>query len=176
MAQPVLFVTCDYEARNAHDDETSNHPMVHCNRSISWNELTRSEKNRYKRQLHARKQKSSVIDVVKNGPVLIKEPTKRRHFVRYVARPIPVFAMKWTGINAKALNDGLAAYKKDYNLKDGDILGEFTVRKVNGIDELFIVTMEGSLSDPIKPGNYIVIGMKNELYPCDAEIFETKYV
>lgn len=70
MAQHVLYGISDDEARKAHDDETSNHPMVHCNRSISWNELTRSEKNRFKRSMHLKRQGRSLSDVIKNGPVL----------------------------------------------------------------------------------------------------------
>lgn len=169
----VLYGISDADAQEAHDAE-SDHPTIHCNRFISWNELSRSEKNRYKRQLHLKRQ-GKPLDVVKNGPAIVKEKSARRYFTRYVARPMPVFALKWTGINIKALNEGLEAYKKDNKLKDSDIIGKLAIRKENGINELFIVTMEGSLSDPIKPGNYIIIGMKNELYPCDKEIFEAKY-
>lgn len=87
-------------------------------------------------------------------------------FDRYVARPLPVFAMQWTGDNAFLLNEALEEYKKKNKLTDTDIIGRFTMQD----GALYIITMEGALSEPIRVGNYIVIGMRHELYPCDRAI------
>lgn len=35
-------------------------------------------------------------------------------------------------------------------------------------------TLEGTMSG--KPGDYLVKGIKGELYPCDKEIFEETYI
>lgn len=42
------------------------------------------------------------------------------------------------------------------------------------IDEPFIVeTMEGLMKG--KAGDYLIVGVKGEAYPCDKEIFEETY-
>lgn len=39
--------------------------------------------------------------------------------------------------------------------------------------KLNVYTLEGLMT--AKPGSYIIRGIKGELYPCDAEIFESSY-
>ena len=52
---PVLYGITDAEAAKAYDDEASNDPIVHCNRFPGWNELSRIEKNRFKRSMHLKR-------------------------------------------------------------------------------------------------------------------------
>jgi hypothetical protein len=43
----------------------------------------------------------------------------------------------------------------------------------NSEDGLFIHTLEGTMR--AKKGDYIIKGVRGELYPCDKEIFEDTY-
>lgn len=52
---PVLYGITDAEAAKAYDAETSNDPIVHRNRFPGWNELSRIEKNRFKRSMHLKR-------------------------------------------------------------------------------------------------------------------------
>lgn len=49
------------------------------------------------------------------------------------------------------------------------------VRDFNGnfVCQLDIVTKEGKMR--LMPGDYLIMGLKGELYPCDSEIFELSY-
>lgn len=43
----------------------------------------------------------------------------------------------------------------------------------NGADPLKIKTLEGELT--VSPGDWIIRGVKGELYPCKPDIFEATY-
>lgn len=76
--------------------------------------------------------------------------------MRYVKKPIPIEALQWTGDN----------YMEICNLA-GQVLS---------VDEggfLIIPTMEGNLQ--AKPTDWIIKGVKGEIYPCDDEIFQMTY-
>jgi len=78
--------------------------------------------------------------------------------MQYVKKPIAVDAFKWEDINiipewfAKAVFEGTV-------IIDGDAV--------------FIKTLEGVMK--AEKGTWIIRGVKGELYPCKAEIFEETY-
>jgi len=40
-------------------------------------------------------------------------------------------------------------------------------------DEFYVETLEGIMKG--KAGDYLIVGVKGELYPCDREVFEETY-
>ena len=45
--------------------------------------------------------------------------------------------------------------------------------KVDGVDVLLIATLEGTMRAAV--GDWIIRGVKGELYPCKPDIFEATY-
>lgn len=78
--------------------------------------------------------------------------------MQYVKKPIAVDAFKWEDISiipewfAKAVFEGAV-------IVDGDTV--------------FIKTLEGVMK--AEKGTWIIRGVKGELYPCKADIFEETY-
>ena len=75
---------------------------------------------------------------------------------RYRTKPCEIEAIQWTGENLIELLDW----------GQGNILW-------NDVDDLFIDTLEGRLKADIN--DYIIKGLKGELYPCKPDVFEKKY-
>jgi hypothetical protein len=48
-----------------------------------------------------------------------------------------------------------------------------TIKAVKIVEEFEVVTLEGRMKG--KPGDYLAQGIKGELYPVDARIFEETY-
>lgn len=76
---------------------------------------------------------------------------------RYVKKPIPITAIRWTGENHMELAD----------FTHGKCL--FTV----GEPSIVIPTLEGNMK--AYAGDYIVCGVDGEFYPCRQDIFEKTY-
>lgn len=78
---------------------------------------------------------------------------------RYVKKPIPVEAIQFTGDNIEEIWD------------------EFSAAHVYGPVEddpnAYILTLEGRMRCNI--GDYIIRGVRGELYPCAKDIFEETY-
>lgn len=75
-------------------------------------------------------------------------------------RPVVIAAIQWTGLNVHRIWD------------------EFTAEHVYGPtevnpDQLIITTLEGKMHANI--GDWIIRGIKGELYPCRADIFAETY-
>lgn len=54
-----------------------------------------------------------------------------------------------------------------------DALENGTMHSMNGSDPLIIKTLEGDHT--VSPGDYIIQGVKGELYPCKPDIFKATY-
>lgn len=82
---------------------------------------------------------------------------------RYVKKPIPIEAVQWTGTNTKELME----FSKDVRFiyHDG---GDGNVST-----EMYVQTLEGDLYAKI--GDFILKGIRGEVYPCAKEIFEATY-
>lgn len=52
-------------------------------------------------------------------------------------------------------------------------LEDGTAHYTNGADPLILETLEGPLT--VSPGDWIIQGVKGELYPCKPDIFATTY-
>lgn len=48
-----------------------------------------------------------------------------------------------------------------------------TIEPTNGTDPFIIHTLEGDMT--VAPGDWIIKGVKGELYPCKPDIFEQTY-
>lgn len=87
-------------------------------------------------------------------------------------KPVVIEAVQWTGDEAQHLPEWLPAVAKE--------LGEFEEaayvppgsiwRKGN---ELWIGTLEGGMK--ASPGDWIIKGVKGEIYPCKPDIFAATY-
>lgn len=75
---------------------------------------------------------------------------------KYRKKPVEIEAIQWTGENAKEI---LAFAKDSYIDKDN-----YTLK---------IDTLEGT--HIASRGDYIIKGVKGELYPCKPDIFEMTY-
>lgn len=54
-----------------------------------------------------------------------------------------------------------------------EALAQGTARYVNGGDPLLLRTLEGTLT--VSPGDWIIRGVKGELYPCKPDVFDVTY-
>ena len=80
--------------------------------------------------------------------------------MKYRKKPVVIEAVKWTGENEAEIGDlsNDATYTFDYSVKP-------TV--------LTIDTLEGTHLANV--GDFIIRGVKGELYPCKPDIFEMTY-
>lgn len=78
---------------------------------------------------------------------------------RYVAKPVEVTGIVWTGDN----------FHEIWNFCRGNA----NQRKINGEKVLFIETLEGSSRAQI--GDVILMGTQGEFYPCKPAVVEAKY-
>ena len=75
--------------------------------------------------------------------------------MRYRKKPVEIEAVQWNGHN----------YLEITQLTRGEF------RAIN--DKLFIETLEGMMCANV--GDYIIKGVKGELYPCKPDIFDQTY-
>lgn len=84
---------------------------------------------------------------------------------RYRKKPIVIEAVRYTGrgnVEGHAPPDWLwEAFEKGI------------ATATNGGDPLLLATLEGPLT--VAPGDWIIQGIKGELYPCKPDIFEATY-
>jgi hypothetical protein len=74
---------------------------------------------------------------------------------KYRKKPVIIEAIQWTGNNVKEVREFIG-----YN---GFVKGDY-------VD---IGTLEGPMAASL--GDYIIKGVKNEIYPCKPDIFEQTY-
>lgn len=78
---------------------------------------------------------------------------------KYVSKPVVIEAIKWDG-GLRTFNEIASMYTGEQKLVwDGK--------------GLVIPTLEGDMKADY--GDYIIRGIKGELYPCKPDIFEEKY-
>lgn len=80
--------------------------------------------------------------------------------MRYRKRPLEIEAILWTGFNLEPVAEFLGETP------------EFTW-DVNGSRGIMLQTLEGKIV--ASQGDYIIRGIKGELYPCKPDIFESTY-
>lgn len=79
---------------------------------------------------------------------------------KYRKKPVIIEAIKWTGNNEQEIIDFAA---NSYRL----------IKFLNFEQNIAIETLEGTMI--ANKGDYIIKGIKNELYPCKADIFKQTY-
>ena len=84
---------------------------------------------------------------------------------KFRKKPVVIEAVKYEG--AGNFKDGAVPDWMWAALEDG------TMQATNGSDPLIIKTLEGDHT--AAPGDYIIQGIKGELYPCKPDIFEATY-
>lgn len=87
---------------------------------------------------------------------------------KYRKKPVVVEAMQFTGKNALEV----MTWANTFATGESSIPA-FGEDFVTGLQELTIKTLEGT--HEATPGDYIIRGVKNELYPCKPDIFEQTY-
>jgi hypothetical protein len=80
--------------------------------------------------------------------------------MKYRKKPVEVEVIHWTGDN----QDEVLAFAKS---------GEREVKVVAAKDYLQIFTLEGVMT--ADPGDWIIRGVRGELYPCKPDIFDATY-
>ncbi len=78
--------------------------------------------------------------------------------MKYRKKPVVIEAIQYNGNNRDEILVKL-------NL---DSIGEDFIS-----DDLLIETLEGEMR--ARPGDYIIKGVKGEIYPCKADVFELTY-
>ena len=83
--------------------------------------------------------------------------------MKFIKKPVVIDAVQWNGDNLGEVFDGLGL--QEANLKS-------VYESANG-GLLYIRTLEGKMH--ADRGDWIIKGVKGELYPCKPDIFELTY-
>ena len=79
--------------------------------------------------------------------------------MKFRKKPVEIEAWQWGGKSP--------VYERPEWLRDANVLADLS----KGI--LLIDTLEGTMT--AQPGDWIIKGVKNEIYPCKPDIFEQTY-
>lgn len=93
--------------------------------------------------------------------------------MKFRKKPVEIEAVKWDGTN---LEEVLEFCYSDTRWKQGiesDHVGEPGIGHVPVLGVLDIPTLEGTMTAQI--GDWIIRGVRGELYPCKPDIFEATY-
>lgn len=86
--------------------------------------------------------------------------------MKFRKKPVVVEAVQYAGSGNMNPRGGLPDWL-------WDALESGVARFVNGTDPLLLKTLEGDLT--VSPGDWIIQGVKGEIYPCKPEIFALTY-
>lgn len=93
--------------------------------------------------------------------------------MRYRKKPVEVDAIQWNGENIQEVLDFCYS---DTRWKEG-IESHYvhgpSIGHVPATGDLDIPTLEGTMN--ARPGDWIIRGVRGELYPCKPDIFEQTY-
>jgi hypothetical protein len=87
---------------------------------------------------------------------------------KYRKKPVEIEAVKWTGAN---IEEVLALVDFEKLPSDGEYVHPSIGQSADGT--LDIPTLEGTMT--ARPGDWVICGVKGEVYPCKPDIFETTY-
>lgn len=85
---------------------------------------------------------------------------------RYRKRPVVIEALQWDGTEESM--DEVANFVMAPNVGDQDISGQLA-----GDIHIVIHTLEGDMRADV--GDFVIRGVKGELYPCKPDIFAATY-
>ena len=93
--------------------------------------------------------------------------------MKFRKKPIEIEAVLWNGTDIDRV---LAFVAEDDRWKEGvddGMVGGPGIGHVPALGTLDIPTLEGTLI--AQPGDWIIRGVKGEIYPCKPDIFEATY-
>jgi hypothetical protein len=80
---------------------------------------------------------------------------------QYKKKPIVIDAFQWTGIDCVL---------PEWFMEKSEL---YSIKKIHNSEYLIIKTLEGEMTASI--GDWIIKGVKGEIYPCKPDIFEATY-
>lgn len=86
---------------------------------------------------------------------------------KFRKKPVEIEAWRYVGLMEKSVEE------TDRTAEEICALTGSAVNLIPTTNVLRIYTMEGELT--VKPGSWVIKGVKGEFYPCDPEIFEETY-
>lgn len=88
---------------------------------------------------------------------------------KYQTKPFEIEAVRWLGHNVSEIKKftGIKEHGEDAFLLPDEITGVW--------DDPHVWDYLQKTWVAVNIGDYIIKGMKGEFYPCDADVFETKY-
>lgn len=89
---------------------------------------------------------------------------------KFKKKPVVIDAVKWTGQEEDI--GPILEWVKASEVDDG-MVGGPGVGYVPALGTLDIPTLEGTMT--AQPGDWIIKGVKGEVYPCKPDIFEATY-
>lgn len=89
---------------------------------------------------------------------------------KYRKKPVVIEAWKWEG---GTLGDAERFWNEVHGGTYGFCSSGFRYGQINGATGIIIPTLEGD--HVLEAGNYLIRGVKGELYPCRADIFKATY-
>lgn len=105
--------------------------------------------------------------------------------MKYVKKPIPVEAIRWTGKNTKAVNDWMRQQAREEQANVAMFIVKKSVSKgiwANVADDNWSDDIEAAIYDflhetyvGMKLGQWIICGTEGEFYPHDHEPFVRNY-
>ena len=91
--------------------------------------------------------------------------------LRFTKKPVTIEAIQWTGKNLREVitfTDGLPDTRSHHAGMAWEAYADLVAR-----DGLMIYTLEGKMLANV--GDWIIRGVKGEMYPCKDEIFRLTY-
>lgn len=92
---------------------------------------------------------------------------------KYRKKPVEIEAIEWTGTN---INEVLDFINEDDRWKEGidsKYVGGPEIEHTPTLGTLDIPTLEGTMT--ASPNDWIIRGIKGEIYPCKPDIFQGSY-
>src|SRR5690242_15622573 len=90
---------------------------------------------------------------------------------RYRKKPVEVEAMQWDG--SRQSIDAICRWANDDRPLDEDPWVTYVFTGADDVRDVLISTLEGAMA--VRPGDYVIRGVKGEFYPCKPDIFEATY-
>lgn len=85
--------------------------------------------------------------------------------MKFRKKPVVIEAFQW--------DETLQTLKLLQSMGMKPAIYSFSRRRIDGIDGLSIVTLEGN--HQVSGGDWIIKGVKGEFYPCKPDIFDMSY-
>ena len=98
---------------------------------------------------------------------------------RYKTKPFEIDAFQWDGREVSAINIFFGMKRPEgfesavFRYMPTDFLNEHSVNDDSVLIQVFDEIQNTWVT--VNPKDYIIKGMKGEYYPCEQEVFETKY-